>query len=331
MVVQIEYLLYGAVFLCALLLIEGLYYLHADSQAGRETVNRRMKMLASGKPAREVYEILKRKPKHAYSHLGEVGNLLNWFEQLITQSGLTVSMNRMFLIMGALTLFSFFAMAWLSIRFSFAPSIGATAFAMVLALVIGIGLPIIHLSKLKDRRLKMFSEQLPEALDVMVRSLLAGHPVNAAMNLVTKEMPDPIGSEFGIAVDEMTYGLDLRDALGNMGSRIDLEDFQYVLVSINIQHETGGNLAEVLSSLSRIMRDRFRMFKKIRVLSAEGRLSAKILAILPFIFAGFLMLRSPDYYLDAAEDDLFWPFVLGALVLEAVGIYIMHRLVNFRV
>jgi tight adherence protein B len=116
-----------------------------------------------------------------------------------------------------------------------------------------------------------------------------------------------------------------------MGSRIDLQDFQYVLVSINIQYETGGNLAEVLSSLSRIMRDRFRMFKKIRVLSAEGRLSAKILAILPFIFAGFLMLKNPDYYLNAAEDELFWPFVLGALVLEAVGIYIMHRLVNFRV
>ena len=331
MVVDIEYILYGAIFFCALLLVEGVFYLHVDGQAGRDTVNRRMKMLAAGKPAREVYEILKRKHTHAYSHLGTIGNLINWFDQLILQSGLTVSMGRILLIMAGLTAASFLALVWLSVRFSISVSIGSTSLAVIVSIVVGVGLPIAHLSSLKNKRLRLFGEQLPEALDVMVRSLHAGHPVNAAMNLVTREMSDPIGTEFGIAVDEMTYGLDLRDALGNMGTRVDLEDFQYVMVSINIQHETGGNLAEVLSGLSKVIRERFRMFKKIRTLSAEGRLSAKILAILPFVFAGFLLMKNPDYYFKAAEDELFWPFVIGALVLEGVGIFIMHRLINFRV
>lgn len=331
MVVQIEYILYGAIFFFVLLLVEGFFYLHVDGQAGRDKVNRRMQMLATGKPSREVYEILKRKPSHAYSHLGVIGNLVYWFDQLIIQSGLTVSMGRILFIMAGLTAISFLALVWLSVRFSIAASIGSTSVALIVAIVAGICLPIAHLSSLKNKRLRLFGEQLPEALDVMVRSLNAGHPVSAAMNLVTTEMPDPIGTEFGIAVDEMTYGLDLRDALGNMGGRIDLPDFQYVLVSINIQHETGGNLAEVLSGLSKVIRDRFRMFKKIRTLSAEGRLSAKILAVLPFVFAGFLLMKNPEYYYKAAEDDLFWPFVIGALVLEMIGILIMHRLINFRV
>jgi tight adherence protein B len=203
----------------------------------------------------------------------------------------------------------------------------------VLALSFGVGVagPIFFLKFKKMKRLKLFVEQLPDALDIMVRSLQAGHPVSAAMTLVTKEMPDPIGTEFGIAVDEMTYGLELREALANLGDRVDVEDYQYVVVSINIQHETGGNLAEVLHGLSTVIRARFRMFKKIRAISAEGRLSGKILAIMPFGFAAFTFTTKPGYYLSAVDDPLFWPLVGAALALELAGIFIMYKLVNFRV
>ena len=131
-----------------------------------------------------------------------------------------------------------------------------------MSVLFGIIAPIMHLKTMRANRVKKFSEQLPDALDIMVRSLQAGHPISAAMSLVSKEMSDPIGTEFGIAVDEMTYGLDMRDALESMGRRMEVQDFQYVVVSINIQHETGGNLAEVLRNLSTVIRDRFRMFKK---------------------------------------------------------------------
>jgi tight adherence protein B len=201
----------------------------------------------------------------------------------------------------------------------------------VVSLGAGIGGPIAFLYYKKAGRLKTFAEQLPDALDIMVRSLQAGHPISAAMTLVTKEMPDPIGTEFGIAVDEMTYGLELREALANLGERVDVEDYQYVVVSINIQHETGGNLAEVLHGLSTVIRARFRMFKKIKALSAEGRLSAKILAILPIGFAALTFSNKPHYYINAADDPLFWPLVGVALGLELVGVYIMYKLVNFRV
>ncbi len=325
------YLLYGAVFLAALLLVEGLYYLYVDSRAGRDAANRRMRMLESGASTRQVFETLRRKPKEDVGFLGPFGDLGGRLGDLIHQAGMTLSVRRLLLLMLALSVVTFFAFVTLT-RGSIALSgFAGTAAGMLIALAVGIGGPLAALKYMKDKRLQKFAEQLPDALDVMVRSLQAGHPVSAAMTLVTKEMPDPIGSEFGIAVDEMTYGLELREALANLGDRVDVDDFQYVVVSINIQHETGGNLAEVLHGLSTVIRARFRMFKKIRALSAEGRLSAKILAALPFIFGGLMFTSKPSFYLDVAEDPLFFPLLAVALGLELVGIYIMYKLVNFKV
>ncbi|HMB76971.1 MAG TPA: type II secretion system F family protein, partial [Kiloniellaceae bacterium] len=151
------------------------------------------------------------------------------------------------------------------------------------------------------------------------------------LRLVTEEMPDPVGSEFGIAVDEMTYGLELRHALENMGERIGQSDFKYVVVAINIQHETGGNLAEVLSNLSSIIRARFRMFQKIKALSAEGRMSAWVLSILPIVVLLLLSILNPAYYTAVMDDPLFWPVAGVALGLMTFAIYLMYRMVNFRV
>lgn len=325
------YILYGAIFLAALLLIEGLYYLHADSRSGRDAVNRRMRMIESGATTREVFDTLRRKPREKTSLLGPFDNLGSWLDRLIQQAGLTVSVTRVVVMMMALTVAIFVAILLLTKGSVVLAGLGGFVSVLVLSSVLGVILPILYLQYLRSKRLRLFAEQLPDALDVMVRSLHAGHPVSAAMSLVTKEMPDPIGSEFGIAVDEMTYGLDLRDALGNLGDRVNVEDFQYVVVAINIQHDTGGNLAEVLHGLSTVIRARFNMFKKIRALSAEGRLSAKILAVLPFVFGGFTFMAKPDFYLEAADDPLFFPFLGVALILEIFGIFIMYKLVNFRV
>jgi tight adherence protein B len=325
------YLVYGGIFLAALLLIEGLYYLYSDSRSGREQSNRRMRLLAAGASPREVFETLRRKQRENLEGLGRLGEVIGKLDLLIQQAGFTVPLRRILLLMGALTVGVFLS---LMVAFRGAIVVGgmtATVTALVVAVLIGIFGPVFYLKYMKSKRMKLFGEQLPDALDIMVRSLHAGHPVSAAMTLVTREMPDPIGSEFGLAVDEMTYGLDLRDALANLGDRVDVEDFQYVVVAMNIQHETGGNLAEVLNGLSEVIRARFRMFKKIRALSAEGRLSAKILASMPFIFGGLVFSSKPEFYLDVIDDPLFLPLVGVALVLELLGIYIMYKLVNFRV
>ena len=328
---DVSYLLYGAVFLAALLLVEGLYFLHADSRSGRDAVNRRMRMIESGATTREVFETLRRKPRERTSLLGPIGDLGSWLDNLIQQAGLTVSITRIVVIMMALTVSIFMAVLLLSKGAVAFAGLGGFITVLILSLTLGCTLPILYLSYLRSSRLRLFAEQLPDALDVMVRSLHAGHPISAAMSLVTKEMPDPIGSEFGIAVDEMTYGLDLRDALSNLGERVDIDDYQYVVVAINIQHDTGGNLAEVLHGLSTVIRARFNMFKKIRALSAEGRLSAKILAVLPFLFGGFVFSMRPGFYLNASGDPLFFSFLGVALVLELFGIWVMYKLVNFRV
>ncbi|MCZ6859928.1 MAG: type II secretion system F family protein [Alphaproteobacteria bacterium] len=325
------YLIYGAIFLAALLLVEGLYHLFYDGKAGRDAVNRRMKMLESGATTREVFQTLRRDSQAEVSYLGPLKNWGSDLDNLIQQTGMLLTIQRLLLMMVALAIGCFLTIMVLARGGVFAGSVTAISIIAVTSIAVGIGGPIAFLKYKKAERLKAFAEQLPDALDVMVRSLQAGHPVSAAMTLVTKEMPDPIGTEFGIAVDEMTYGLELREALANLGERVDVEDYQYVVVSINIQHETGGNLAEVLHGLSTVIRARFRMFKKIRALSAEGRLSAKILAILPIAFAALTFSNKPQYYINASSDPLFWPLVGVTICLELIGIYVMYRLVNFRV
>ena len=331
MIIDTIYFVYGAIFLAALLLVEGLYYVFADGRSGRDAANRRMKMLESGATTREVFNTLRRNPRETNRLLGPFNGLTDRLEELIQQTGMTVTVSRVLIIMAAMTIVTFFGFIVVAQGGVVAGNLTGVLIALVLSLCVGVVGPYAYLKYKKAHRLKLFAEQLPDALDVMVRSLQAGHPVSAAMTLVTKEMPDPIGTEFGIAVDEMTYGLELREALASLGDRVDVEDYQYVVVSINIQHETGGNLAEVLEGLSAVIRARFRMFKKIRAISAEGRLSAKELALIPFAFAAFTFSARPQYYLDAVEDPLFWPLVGAALTLELIGIYIMYKLVNFRV
>jgi len=325
------YLLYGAIFLAALLLVEGLYLLYQDTRGTTGAVNRRMSMLATGRDSQEVFERLRRKPMSRAERFGYFGTLAMRFDRLIAQSGLTITTGRMILIMLGITAAIYLVMFYFVSSGKLPDDPAALAGSLLLPLLLGVGGPIYYLKGLKVKRIKRFSEQLPDALDIMVRSLQAGHPISAAVSLVSKEMPDPMGTEFGIAVDEMTYGLDMREALENMGRRIELQDFQYVVVSINIQHETGGNLAEVLHNLSMVIRDRFRMFKKIRALSSEGRMSAVVLSFLPFAVGALIFAGNPNFYLRVVDDPLFMPMMGGACGLMLAGIYIMYRMVNFRV
>jgi tight adherence protein B len=169
---------------------------------------------------------------------------------------------------------------------------------------------------------KKIIEQFPTALDVFVRGLRAGHPIAAALELLTVEMPDPIGSQFGLVVDEVTYGAELRDALEAMADRWDLEDMHMFVVSLSVQSETGGNLAEILESLSRVIRERASMMMKVRALSSEGRMSAVMLTVLPI--GAFVLL-------DVADDRMFIPGFGLIIVFYVVGVLIIRRMVDLKV
>ena len=331
MLIESQYFVYGAIFVCALLVVEGVYYLFFENVFGRSNANRRMQMLAGGATTREVYEQLLRRPSDNLQFLGPLIHPYMAFDRMVMQAGISMATSRILIIIGALWGTVFFSVLVLGRTTNLAAVMPLPIAAALAATLLGAGLPFMRIMSMRSDRLKQFGAQLPDSLDVMVRSLHAGHPVSAAMNLVTKEMPDPIGTEFGIAVDEMTYGLDLRDALHNLADRVPVEDFQYVVVSIGIQHDTGGNLAEVLHGLSTVIRDRFKLFRKIKALSGEGRMSAMILSILPFITVAVIFVISPTFYLSVLDDPLFAPIAGGAFGLMLIGIYIMYKMVNFRV
>lgn len=321
------HMLSAAVFATTLMLVVGLHRLYVDGTARRRAAARRLRVLSDRTLQRDAAEILRRKPRDRISLLARFDGSLAWLDRLTREAGFAVPLRRLLLVMAGLS----------SLIFAGAMSVidgggpAGTLAAVLAAIGSGVGMTIAVLVRLRARRTARFAAQLPEALDIMVRSLRAGHPINAAMGLVTQEMRDPLGVEFGIAVDEMTYGLDLREALANLAHRIAVPDLQYVAIAIGIQHETGGNLAEVLHGLSMVIRARLRMLRKAQALSAEGRLSARVLAAMPFIFAGLVYLSRPEYYLSALDEPLFFPIAGAAVGLELAGIFIMHRLVNFHV
>jgi tight adherence protein B len=186
------------------------------------------------------------------------------------------------------------------------------------------------LTGMKQARLKKLTLQLPDALDLMARGLKVGHPVSVTVANVARDMPDPIGSEFGLIQDQISYGDDVATAFRDFGERVGTEDANYLAVSIGIQHGTGGNLARILNVLSQVIRDRHTMRKKIKAISAEGRLSGAILSVLPLIIYGVIELSTPSFYGDVRDDPMF-PFFLYAIIgLMATQALILFRLVKFK-
>ncbi len=179
--------------------------------------------------------------------------------------------------------------------------------------------------------LNKFGKQLPEAIELITRSLKAGHPVPVALSMVAREMPDPIGTEFGMVVDEVTYGSDLVTALLALYERVGHGDLPLLVSSVSIQSTTGGNLREILDSLAKVVRDRLKMKAKVRAISSEGRLSAMFLSAMPIILFGVLLLFNPDYYGGIWDEPLTWNLFGGLLFWLTVGNLLIMKMVNFKV
>jgi tight adherence protein B len=208
---------------------------------------------------------------------------------------------------------------------------GRATLLAAFSLGLGLGIPLMVLQIRANRTRRRMQEQFPVALDVFVRGLRAGHPIAAALDLLTVEMPDPIGSEFGIVVDEVTYGADFRDALQAMAERWNMEDMRMFVVSLSVQMETGGNLAEILENLARVIRERSTMMMKVRALSSEGRMTSVMLTVLPVFAFSVLFIFNPKFYLDVADDPAFMPGFVILLLLYAVGFITIRRMVDLKV
>lgn len=309
------WLIFVGVFLGGLLLIEGLRQLTSRRETDAEARSRRMRLIAGGTQLEERLDILLPGEGAQTRFLGlDLGNML-------TAAGLPAQ--PMLFGLGALGLFCLTALG-------LTPLLGPLV-AVGLSLLVFVLIPLLVLSALQTARLNRISAQLPDALDLMARALKAGHPLSASIATVAETMPDPIGTEFGIMVDQISYGDELVTAFKKLAERNPSEDFQYLSVSIAIQHGTGGNLGRVLGVLAGVMRGRIMMRRKIKSMSAEGRISAWILSGIPFLMVGLNSIITPSYYGDVMSDPMFMPMALAALALIFLNGFVLYRLVNFRI
>ncbi|WP_404380123.1 type II secretion system F family protein [Caenispirillum salinarum] len=310
-------LVYGGIFLAVLLAVEGVYMAFGGG-AARKAVNRRLRLRASGKSSEEVMETLRRDTPGQAAQGGPLG----WLGRLAARSGVAASPVRLVMMMALMAVVvGMMLMALAGAGLMIALPVGAAA---------GVGVVVAVLNLQARRRLKRFNMQLPDAVDMVVRSLRAGHPTTAAMKLVSEQMSDPIGSEFGLVVDEMTYGLDLREALDGMVRRVPSDELSFMVTAIRLQSTAGGNLTEVLGSLARVIRERARFGLKVKALSAQSRFSAWCITAAPFAVFGLVNVLSPDYFAEVSSDPMFMPGFMIAGVLMALGVVTIFRMVNFR-
>jgi tight adherence protein B len=314
------YLIYVLVAASAGLFAEGFYLLCFTGASYRNNVNRRLKLL-KGQTDREGILIQLRRERGLTSSGGYSMKSVN-FNQLVLQSGLTVGVGRLTAFVGIGTVFAFAAS--MIVR-------GSLMQAFLVALFCGFVLPILVLRFLRNRRQKAFGAQFPDGLDMIVRSLRAGHPVPVAISMVAREMKDPIGSEFGIVADEITYGADLESGLRSLYFRVGQDDLPLFVTAVAIQGTTGGNLGEILQNLSTVIRERFKMRRKIRALAAEARASALILSSLPILIFVAIQFVTPEFYASVWDEDITKKTLAIAGCWMLLGNFIMYRLVNFKV
>lgn len=313
----INILIYISIFVGILLAYEGLQQLVFRKESLGEARNRRMKMIQEGASTDQVLQLL-RDPAMLAS--GKKPGLIARFRRLLVQAGLTIS-----------PIPVVFAVIFLAaVLFVAASRYLVPELALLISAVLASVLPLIALVAMKEARSRKLTKQLPDALDLMARGLKVGHPVAVTVGNVATDLPDPIGSEFGIIQDQINYGDDVATAFRDFAKRVGTEDANYLAVSIGIQHGTGGNLARVLGILSQVIRDRQTMQKKIKAISAEGRLSGLILTILPMFIYFSIELSTPTFYGDVRNDPLFPYFASAIIGLTIAQGLLLRQLVKFK-
>jgi tight adherence protein B len=325
-------LLLVLIFASVLLGVEGVVGLIQGQRAQSRRVNKRLQMIGDGATREEAYSRLRLQTGDRLARLpGILGRVGGKIESMLNATGMPWSARTVMTIMAVAVVSIILIGLLLTMAGGFVLTTGMVVLMLTFAFAVGFGIPMMVLSRIADRRRKKMQEQFPVALDIFVRGLRAGHPVASALQLLTDEMTDPIGSEFGLVVDEVTYGADLRDALQSLADRWGLEDIHMFVVSLSIQAETGGNLAEILENLAQVIRERASMMMKVRALSSEGRMTALILTALPvFAFVGLFILN-PGFYLDVAQEPAFMIGYTILLSMYAIGFYVIRRMIDLKV
>lgn len=315
-----------AIFIAVVLLIEGVYVTwNASHGPDARRISRRLQIMSAGSHAGQTdVSILK---KRLLSESPGIQRLLlqvpriHTLDRLIEQSGMKMNVAKFcFLSLG------YALAAWALLSLTRVPE------PITLALSIGaLAIPLLMMMGKKRRRLSKIEEQLPDALDLMSRAMRAGHALPSAIQMVSEEMQEPLADEFRIVFDEVNYGISMQDALKNLAARVPGTDVGYFVVAVLIQRETGGNLTELLHNIATIVRERLKLFGQIKVFSAEGRLSAWILGLMPFCLAGLLQLINPGFMSLLWTDPVGRQMLGGMAVLMVLGVFWMRKVIRISV
>ena len=313
------------IFAVSIFVIEMLFYAYKTMRnPDRKKIRKRLKTFSYKKSKNELPDILQKKVLSDVPLLNKI--LLHvpgrkYFNRLLQQANVQYPLGAFILLTILLSITSC-CVSYLITR--------NNVLAVIMTLLLG-GTPFFYLCLKKKKRIAKFQRQLPEALELIARSLKAGHAFPSSMKMAADEFDDPLGPEFEETINEINFGVNVPDALKNLAERVNCADLKFFVISVILQRETGGNLAEIIESLAYIIRERFKLYGKIRTLAAEGKLSAIILSSLPFFIMLTLHFTSPAY-IRVLFTDPAGKIILGiSAFMMALGIFVMKKMVDIEV
>ena len=320
--------IFASVFVVSQLALNAFWARRSHTRA----INKRLRLLGQGNSREQIMaELRKNTPGHHPNLPPFIAKRLENLQRTIMAASLPVTPGQALLLIAAAFAILVALILFLTVGAGFPINAGTLLLIAAIAFCVTFALPMLALSYIGQRRRKRIEQQFPVALDIFVRALKAGHPIAAAIELLTKEMEDPIGSEFGLVGDEVAYGAELTDALSSMAERWDLDDIRMFVVSLSVQNETGGNLAEILQNLADVIRARASLYMKVRALSSEGRMTGWMLTVLPIAAFVGLFLVNPAFYLSVAQDSM---FIIGAIILVimyTLGFIMIRKMIDIKV
>ncbi len=316
-----------AIFIVAVLIIELIFYAFRTlKNPDKARIRKKLRKIASSKHETELPDLVRKRVMSEIPMLNEILLRITGIHHL---DRLRYQANVQY-PSGFFILLSFVFVGLGYLGFYILLKINPWYLSLTMSICMG-SIPFLYLGHKKKRRMNKFQAQLPEALDLMARSLRAGHAFSTGMKLASDEFDDPLGSEFGITLDEINFGLGVDEALKNLVGRVDCPDLNYFAVSVILQRETGGNLSEIMENIAHLIRERYKFYGKVKALAAEGKLSMWVLMALPFVVVALLLFLNKKYIMILFTVEVGKIMVGVSLVLMVIGGLVMRKMINIEV
>lgn len=320
--ISAEPVIYVLIFVAVLAVVQGAYLVIFGKSISMDgKVNRRLEMLDKGGNRDQVLDQLRKEmTQHMKSQSIPIYSMLADKAQ---KANIAFSPTQIILLMGVMVGVSFVLLTTFT---AVEPAV-----RILVSVLMGVGGVYVWISRQAKKRMNMLGEQLPEAVELMVRSLRVGHPFSSAVAIVAREVPDPLGTEMGMISDEAAYGRDMGETLKAMAERLDNQDLRFLAVAVTIQQTSGGNLAEILDGLAKVVRARFRLFRRVAAITAEAKWSGNLLSGFPILALIGINLVKPDYFDDVMLSPYFIPACLVVAAFLVLNIIVMRALVDIKV